>query len=263
MRIFAIDDEQAMLEELHEAIAKAEPNAEIQDYRRAKEALRAITDEKIIPDVVFSDIELPGTDGLSLAVKIKQSAPEVRIVFVTGFSQYALDAFRIHANGYVMKPIDARQIREELDALPSVFQPDRNKIQVQCFGFFEVYWQGKPLVFERNHTKELFAFLIDRKSVCTAEEISAVLWEDETDMQVVKSRLRTIIHDLKNTLSAIGMENIIIRRRGIVGIRQDKIDCDYYRLLDGDMQAVNSFYGRYMEQYSWAEPTVGSLMDKF
>ena len=116
MRIFAIDDEQATLDELHDAIAQAEPSAEIMDFRRAADALGAIA-EGVRPDVVFSDIQMPGMDGLSFALKLKQALPGVKLIFVTGYEQYALEAFRRRASGYLMKPVDAAMVREELDAL--------------------------------------------------------------------------------------------------------------------------------------------------
>ena len=94
------------------AIAEASLGTEIHDFRFAADALEAITEERIIPDVVFSDIELPGMDGMDLAIRIKQIAPAAKIVFVTGYSQYAVDAYRQHINGYVLKPIDAQQIRQ-------------------------------------------------------------------------------------------------------------------------------------------------------
>lgn len=52
---------------------------------------------------------------------------------------------------------------------------------------------------------------------------------------------------------------MIIRQRGLVAIRKEKLDCDYYRMLEGDMDAVNAFNGEYMIQYSWAEITAGQL----
>ena len=55
------------------------------------------------------------------------------------------------------------------------------------------------------------------------------------------------------------MENVLIRERRQLAIRRELLDCDYYRMLEGDMSAVNSFRGEYMEQYSWAEITKGSL----
>ena len=262
MNIFAIDDETAMLSELHQSIQEARPEAEIHDFRFAAEALEAITESRMIPDIVFSDIELPGMNGLDLAVRIKQFAPMTKIIFVTGYSQYALEAYRQHINGYVLKPIDAEQIRQELDYLTEPYRQDSDKIQVRCFGYFEVYWHGKPVSFGRQKTKELLAFLIDRNSICTSEEISDALWEDETDIKACKTRLRSLLHDLKETLSGIGVNNAVIRRRDTVGIDPTFLDCDYYRFLKGDIQAINAFRGEYMKQYSWAESTLGNIMSR-
>ena len=262
MRIFAIDDEPAMLEELREAIAAAAPDAELLEFRRAAEALSAITDHGAQPDVVFSDIELPGMDGLNLAVQIKNSAPAAKIVFVTGYSQYALEAFRRHVNGYLMKPVDADMIREELDAmeLPRPTPEQTEKLSVRCFGHFEVFWHGKPVIFQRRQSKELLAFLIDREGrACTAEEIAAALWEDEGDLMAAKQRVRNLVSDLRATLKEIGMEELLIRERRQVAIRRDLVDCDYFRMLAGDMSAVNAYGGEYMVDFSWAELTSGRL----
>lgn len=260
MIIFAIDDEMAMLSELHQSIQEACPEAEIHDFRFAAEALKAMTENSMIPDIVFSDIELPGMNGLDLAIRIKQLAPMAKIIFVTGYSQYALEAYRQHINGYVLKPIDAEQIRQELDYQMEPYRQESDKIQVKCFGNFEIYWHGKPVVFGRKQTRELLAFLVDRNSICTSEEISDALWEGDTDIKACKTRLRSLLHDLKRTLSEIGAANIVIRRRDAIGIDSSLLDCDYYRFLKGDIQAVNAFRGEYMKQYSWAESTLGNII---
>ena len=262
MLIFAIDDEPAMLAELHDAIAAAAPGAEIADFKRAAEALSAITEQGRRPDVVFSDIELPGMDGLNLAVQIKNSAPAAKIVFVTGYSQYALEAFKRHVQGYLMKPVDADMIRDEMDALslPHSEPEQPEKLVARCFGHFEVFWRGKPVVFQRRQSKELLAFLIDREGrACSAEEIAGVLWEAEEDLPAAKQRVRNLVSDLRASLKEIGMEKLLIRERRQIAIRRDMVDCDYYRMLSGDMSAVNAYGGEYMIDYSWAELTSGRL----
>ena len=263
MLIFAIDDEPAMLEELRDAIAAAVPNAEIMEFKRAAEVLSAITEQGVQPDVVFSDIELPGMDGLNLAVQIKNSAPGAKIVFVTGFSQYALEAFKRHVQGYLLKPVDADMVRTELEALALPQKaPEQapEKLLVRCFGHFEVFHHGKPMVFQRRQSKELLAFLVDREGrACSAEEIAAALWEDETDLPAAKQRVRNLVSDLRAALRAIGMEDLLIRERRQLAIRCDMLDCDYYRMLSGDMSAVNAYGGEYMVDYSWAELTSGRL----
>lgn len=263
MLIFAIDDEPAMLEELRDAIAAAAPNAEIMEFKRAADLLSAINEQDRQPDVVFSDIELPGMDGLNLAVQIKNSAPGAKIVFVTGFSQYALEAFKRHVQGYLMKPVDADMIRAELEALSLPLTEAvqaSEKLLIRCFGHFEVFWRGDPVIFRRRQSKELLAFLVDREGrACTAEEIADALWEDNGDLKAAKQRVRNLISDLRATLHEIGMENLLIRERRQVAIRLDMVDCDYYRMLSGDMSAVNAYSGEYMIDYSWAELTGGRL----
>ena len=262
MLIFAIDDEPKMLVLLHDAIAKAAPDAEIRDFSDSGELLSAMEEEGLTPDVVFSDIELPEMNGLALAVEIKKQTPETKIIFVTGFPKYAADAFRLHANGYIIKPVSADRVREELDHLdlPQAVPETREKLRVRCFGHFEVFWHGEPVVFQRKQSKELLAFLIDREGrACTTEEIAAALWENEEDIKAAGSRIRRILHDLRATLREIGMEDLLIRQRRQLAVRRDLMDCDYYRMLEGDMDAVNAFGGTYMIEYSWAELTTGRL----
>ena len=260
MLIFAIDDEPKMQRLLHRAIAEAAPEAEIRDFLLGSEAIRAIEEEKLRPDAVFTDIQMPGLSGLELAVRLKQRSPDTRLVFVTGYD-YAVDAYRLHVGGYIMKPVEAQRVREELDHLFPEAPPAQGRLRVQCFGAFEVFWQDRPLPFKRKQSKELFAFLVDRKGAsCSAEEIIAALWEDEEDAKSAKQRIRNLVSDLKGTLAGIGQSEVLIRQGSRLAIKRSLLDCDYYRLLEGDMAAVNAFRGEYMEQYSWAELTKGSLV---
>lgn len=287
MTIYVLDDEPIALRGTIKTIKEVVPDAEITGFGRAKEALAHAADADVKPDIVFSDIEMPGISGLEFAVRFKTLCPETRIIFVTAYSHYALEAFRLHVHGYILKPITAERVKEELEyalkdratgsAGHSTGQePEKNagrnegsagagkadaeKLQAQCFGYFEVFWKGEPLMFGRRQTKELLAYLIDRKGAsCTAEQIAAALWEDEDNMKNLKARIRILISDLRQTLAKIGQEDLIIRRSGQTAIRREGVDCDYYRMLDGDMDTVNAFHGEYMVQYSWAEMTAGLL----
>ena len=160
----------------------------------------------------------------------------------------------------MLKPVDAAQIREELDYLQQPYQPALGKLQVRCFGYFEVFCQGKPVESGRKQSKELFAYLIDHNSICSSGEIASAIWEGESDAAAYKTRLSSLVYDLRNTLSTIGFEDVILRKRDQIGLQTSRIDCDYYRFLAGDTQAINAFRGEYMSQYSWAEATIGKLM---
>ena len=138
-----------------------------------------------------------------------------------------------------------------------------DKLQVRCFGRFEVFWKGEPVRFERRQSRELLALLIDSKgATITLEEACSTLWEDETDLKRAKHRIRNLVGDLKKTLAGIGLQDLLICGRGYYSIRKELVDCDYYRFLEGDTHSAGTFYGRYMEQYSWAEVTTEELVHR-
>lgn len=262
MLVYIIDDEPIALKASEQVVRRALPDADLMTFGSGDDALEHMRTANEYPDTVFSDIEMPGTNGLDFAVKLKQLSPRTRIVFVTAYSEYALDAFRVHANGYILKPMNAMRVLEEVKvpADKTYSEPESETLKVQCFGNFEVYWKGRPLQFARRQTKELLAYLIDRKGAsCTMEEIAAAMWEDNTNQKNTQAQLRILISDLRHTLGNIGMEDLVIRRRGQVAVMTDRLDCDYYHMLEGDMDAVNAYRGEYMAQYSWAELTAGQL----
>ena len=135
---------------------------------------------------------------------------------------------------------------------------------MQCFGNFEVFYNGKPLAFKRSKAKELFAYLVNLSGAsCNASELCAVLWEVAVDSHSLKSNLRNIVLELNRILDACGAKDVLIHKKNFYAIDKIKLDCDYFKFLDYDADAVNSYKGEYMNQYSWAEITRGFLENKF
>ena len=133
-------------------------------------------------------------------------------------------------------------------------------LMVQCFGNFEVFWKNGIVRFSRSLGKEALAYLVDRRGAgCTVGEICSVLWEDRTADKALKSQCRVILSSLKKDLEKIGAGDVIVKYWNTWGIDTSKLTCDYYAFLKKDSEAVNSFRGEYMAQYSWAEMTVGRL----
>ena len=276
MRIFVLDDEPIALRVSKKIVQEVMPDSQITGFGNADQVFTYIDETGMKPDVVFSDIEMPGMSGLEFAVHLKKKCPNAVIIFVTAYSQYALEAFRLHVHGYILKPMTTDRVKEELehaleekksgqpeqdDLSPESDLKQRQKnlqeqLKVECFGNFEVYWKNMPLMFGRRQTKELLAFLVDRRgTACTPEEIAQVLWQNQNDLAGLSAQVLILLKDLKRVLDTIGREDIIISRGGKIAIRKDAIDCDYYRMLAGDMYAVNSYQGEYMAQYTWAEIT--------
>ncbi|MDD3334513.1 MAG: response regulator [Eubacteriales bacterium] len=266
MRILALDDERTALNILSRAIAEAVPDAELLCFSTVTEALKAMGEENAPLDVAFLDIEMPGMTGLELAHLIKTHAPMVNIVFVTGYSQYALEALSVRPSGYIMKPVDAEQIRVEIKNLrhpPSRTVADK-RIRAQCFGDFELFVDGKAVPFSRAKSKELLAFLIDRRGAsCTTAKIADALWEDGVYDRARQKLLSTICIDMQKSLKQVGAEQIVLKTNNLLAINPEAFDCDYYRALSGDVASINRFMGEYMAAYSWAEFTTGALTTKF
>ena len=128
---------------------------------------------------------------------------------------------------------------------------------------FEVFFDGKPVHFSRSRTKELFAYLIDRRGAgSTMGQLISVLWEGRPDTESVRSQLRSLISDLRATFRALDREDVIIKRRDLIAVNPDRVDCDYYRFLRGEPAAVETFRGEYMSNYSWGETTLGALQQR-
>lgn len=261
MITLAVDDRLSVAQQIMEMMYEIDPEGTHFAGSDPEEAIRSIKNDK--PDIVWLDIEMPGVNGLEMAAKIKKVSPESNIVFVTGFPEYAVDAFGIHVSGFVLKPATAEKLRSEICELRRpVHVKYNNPVRVQCFGNFEIFVRGSIVKFTRSLSKEALAYLVDRRGAgCTVSEICSVLWEDRQADKKLKSQCRVVMAALKSDLTRLGVEDILVKNWNTWGIDASKINCDYYDFLNNDSIAVNSFRGEYMSQYSWAEMTVGNLYD--
>lgn len=246
MNILLVDDEKLQLMRLEKACKNALINANFLSFTNPLN----ITDENISgTDIAFLDIEMPGINGIQLAKKIKKIKPEVKIIFVTAFDNYALEAYRLHASGYVTKPVSEERIKDELKELGKVVDliPTK-KLQIKCFGNFEIFYKGSPVKFSYQKSKEVFAYLIDREgSLINISELNAVLWEEDH-----KSYLRNLIADIQKTLKSIDCSDVFVKQRNGYAIDVDKVDCDAYEYKKDNPNAIRLYRGEYMIQYPWA-----------
>lgn len=252
MNILIADDERLALEGLRSVVEAVAPGARIDCATTWMDALSAAQATRY--DVAMLDIAMPERNGLELAKALKEIFAGTNIVFVTGYSDYAVDAFSMNASGYILKPAREADVRNALDHLRTPIQYRQDRLRVQCFGNFEVFSGGKPIPFRRGLSKEVLAYLVNlRGASATTNELCAVLFESDSISN--KHYLRNLISDLRSTLARYGAEDVFLSRRNSFSIDPDRIDCDYYRYLQYDPAAVNSYAGEYMRQYSWAEMT--------
>ena len=257
MKIIAVDDERIALEGMLDMIREVVPDAELNGFEYPEDALEFAELHEC--NIAFLDVEMAGMSGVELAEQLKFLNPEINIIFATGFEEYRKEAFDLHASGYLTKPITVEKVKRELHDLrrPTV-KPKR--MRVQTFGNFEVYIDNCPVAFKYNKTKELLAYLVDRRgALCTISELRTIIFEDDNGHETYMKSLR---RDLLETMEVAGCGDVIASQRGKLGVVPERLQCDYYDWCDGKRMEI-VWQGEYMKQYSWGEYTTGILNQLF
>lgn len=254
MKILAVDDEIIALEGLIKSIKEAEKTAKVFGFRFSDEAIEFMKTN--ICDVAFLDIEMVGMNGVNLAYELIKINPNINIIFSTGYGNYRDVAFDMHASGYIVKPITTEKVKRELQNLRKPVL-EVNKLQIEVFGNFEVYFEGKPVKFKYSKTKELLAYLVDRKgALCSSHELMAILFEDDDGHETY---FKSIRKDLLETFKSLDCSNVINIQRGKLGISKENVYCTYFDYLDGKVKLNEVYNGEYMTQYSFSEYTNANL----
>ena len=257
MKAIAVDDEIYMLETLKEAVCASPDIESVETFTACSAALAYAAENRI--DAAFLDINMRGIGGLGLAEKLLELQPHCKIVFCTGYEEYAVSAFQLHVSGYLMKPITPEAVQKEIDHIKGIKAAEK-LLTIRCFGNFEVLHNGETLPFKRKKAKELLALLVDRRGAeMTAKQLCAVLFPEDEDDVKNAAYLRQLVLDLKNTLKTVGAEDVLRHETPYYHIDTKLIQCDYLSFLD---TGKPRFHGEYMTQYSWAEATCAMLVFK-
>ena len=254
-----VDDEVQVLKHIVSSCRKISLLDEVQGFGRAAEALGYISENPV--DLLLLDIDMPDMDGLSLAKRIRELNPRIPIIFVTAFSQYALDAYEVHPTGYLLKPFDQAQLAKEVEYALSVRESQKpSRIVVQTFGNFEILVNGQTLDFRRSKAKELLAYLIDRRGAgVSRKEAFSTLWEDRVYDAPMQKQVDVVIRSLRETLQKYGIGELFELKNRNLRIRPEMLECDVYRFLSGDEETINTYFGEYMSQYAWASDMEAQL----
>lgn len=263
MNIIVTDDEQSALNVLMGAVREVVPDASVHGFRNPLKALEFMEETKC--EIAFLDIQMREMSGIVLARKLKEIYPKVNIIFVTGYSQYAQEAFALRASGYVYKPVTDKKIINEMENLRNPVKWKDAGIFVTTFGSFELIVNGEKVSFGREKSKEMLAYLVDKKGKSvTRKELAAVLFEREDYSRSTQDYLSKIVKELVTVLERVGAETILKRGLNSYAVDVDAFFCDYYdyEKENATPDELNRFQGEYMKQYSWGEVTLASLYFK-
>lgn len=253
MRVIVVDD---MLPacKLMEAMLGEIPDIElIGSFTDAESALEFL--HKNEADIIFLDLEMPGMSGLEMARSIESLVYPPEIVFITGYTEYALDAWKTNARAYLVKPFGREDIEK---AIARCVPRERGKsIEIRCFPGFDVFLNGAPIRFKSAKSKELLAYLVQNRGEWVKSEKLTYILFGEHDEKASQAHLRVIFYRLRGTLREYDLSNLLETNYNQSRVRTELFDCDYYRYLEGRKE---EFHGEYLHDYSWGEPILSTML---
>lgn len=214
MNLIAVDDERPALVLLEEAIQKAAPDCALACFLRADEALAYA--EKTRVDVAFLDINMAVMDGLALAKRLKAIYAKTNILFVTGYGNYALEAFAIAASGYIMKPAEPEAIALELRRLRNPVDEKREALAPYTIDHAarRVYLNGVDTLLKPKEFS-LFCLFVERQGqVLMPEELYRELWNSDPNGNVHTVSVHVSSLRKKLSMDGEGMPSIKRQRGG-------------------------------------------------
>lgn len=241
IRTIVVDDEWYSLIEICDLAEKTGIMSVEGRFQNGADALREA--EGIHPQAAFIDIEMPGMDGLTLAEKLLETDPDMKIIFITGWNQYAVSAFELNALDYIMKPVNkarfekmARHLQNEL----STRKPTGTAtLTIRCFGKFEALENGTPIVWRRAKAEELFALLVLNANTFVDKDIILEKIWPHYERKKSLPILQTSVYTIRNVLSDCGESVRLTYANGKYGLSlSSDVICDYLTVRN----AVEQFH---------------------
>jgi two-component system, LytTR family, response regulator len=248
MKVIVVDDEIASLSTfLSHLIDNSE--VEYQFFQNNPKAAIAYAANNQV-DGAFLDINMPEMNGVDLAKELIKKVPDIKIVFITG---YTYDAEEIKSSlganllGFGYKPFDSTLINHFLQEI--AYQSKKPKVEAHTFGSFDLFVEGTPLRFSSAKSKELLALLVVyHGSELTMDDCIGHLWP-EKDINLAKSLYRDAIWRLRKSLKEAGLLFLVNFARGSSRLVVDCVKCDYWAYLK---KKDGSYHGSFLPGYDWS-----------
>ena len=255
MHTITVDDESLSVRAMQRMLNQTDPEGVHNGVYKVSEFFDYVRKHDDI-DIAFIDIEM-NTDGITVTKKLKEIVPDMNIIIYSGHPQYKADALDQHVSSFIVKPVTAEKLAVALANLrhPLHERHSSEKLKAVTFGNFVVYGKNEKVIkFSISNSMAVLAYLIDKCGYAvTTREIAADVFEkDEFDKQTSKD-ISKYVSALIKDLSAAGYDDVVIKQNRLIKINKSRIDCDLYDALSGDRNALTSFNGEYMIDYSWAE----------
>lgn len=151
-KVVIIDDEQIIVEGLKKVVKWADFNCEV--VGTASNSLKgAALIREIQPDILITDICMPGQDGLTMLAGLRSEFPDLQVTVLTGYRDfaYAQEAIRLGVTRFLLKPTRMAEINEALEAMTSRLQAEEKPQDEQNTGSFIV---NRAMAYMEEHYAE-------------------------------------------------------------------------------------------------------------
>ncbi|GIP34175.1 response regulator [Paenibacillus sp. J2TS4] len=276
IKAILVDDERLALRHLEQLLLDFGEFEIIGKYQDPREALKAASISK--PDIVFLDIEMPELNGIELAVRLQSQWPDINVVFITAYDEYAVKAFELNALDYALKPLQRDRLARTVQRLVSRENPRTSagaSVTVRCFQGLQINWGslGAPrpvgLRWRTTKAQELFAYLLHHRGQAVSKDALLELLWPNIDGKKAMTQLYTTVYQTRKMLKTAGV-NIIIHSHGesyVLDLGQAELDVDEWErglrevpalseaTLSEHIRLLELYRGDYLADYDylWAE----------
>ncbi|BFT73792.1 response regulator [Paenibacillus sp. P36] len=256
-KVIIVEDEKPILELMKVLIGRNGHFEIVGTFSNGLEALEGLQELK--PDIAFLDVEMPKMNGLELAQRLNERLEHTRIVFTTAYKDYAVDAFKVYAFDYLLKPVTPPAIERLTSRLIKLERPTiaeekkERRTLVRCLGGFDVRSpDGMVVRWPTRKTEELFAYLLCHlKQDISKWQLADILWpempedrgshnlhntiyrlkkllkEQEIGMDIVKTNEGYLLDPLQEGLDLMEFQNAL--RDGLQDLALADRACSLYR----------------------------------
>lgn len=216
LRVLIVDDDPLARRGVQRLLDRRAGARVIGECAHARDAVAAV--ERLKPDVVLLDVEMPGDDGFSVAATL-EGADAPYIIFVTAYDRYAVDAFRHRALDYVLKPPAPERLGEALDRARS--QRDARRMLQWANRLHSAVTDATPIPSEPGYLDEILVRVAMRDVIVQAADIDWIEADSYYARLHVGSReylLREPLHLLARRLDPA--QFVRVHRSAIVNLKR-------------------------------------------
>lgn len=262
-----MDDEEPGLNLLKRVLDSFHEVQVIGAYTDSKTGLQEV--KRLKPDLCFLDIQMPEMNGIQVAKKLMDD--NVMVVFITAYQQYAIEAFRVNAVDYILKPVTKNEVSRVLDKilprLPKQSENQAEQLTIRFFGGLYVDHKGIELDWPTEKTAELFTYLICYQGTKVSKwQLCDILWP-HLEPEKAMHNVYNAIYRLKKLFEKAGVNFDIISKKGYYELKLYDVRIDFHEMdefvsnlsrIDDqsikDYEKIEALYsGEFLagKEYSW------------